>query len=42
MPDRAHAIDAKARATQMEAAGKLSSADAAKIKAMANRIIKSK
>ncbi|MDE2100404.1 MAG: hypothetical protein KGL39_24340 [Patescibacteria group bacterium] len=37
MPDRSHAIDAKARATQMEKAGKLSPSSAAKIKAKANK-----
>ena len=39
MPDRAHAANAKARATQMVAKGKLSSSTAAKIKAKANRIL---
>lgn len=37
MPDRSHAANAKARATQMEKAGKLSPASAAKIRAKANR-----
>jgi len=37
MPDRAHAANAKARATQMVKKGKLSPAAAAKIKAKANR-----
>lgn len=37
MPDKAHAANAKARATQMVAKGKLSPASAAKIKAKANR-----
>lgn len=39
MPDRTHAVDAKARATQMVARGKLSAASAAKIRAKANRIL---
>ena len=39
MPDRAHAIDAKARATQQVNAGKLSASEAAKIKAKANRVL---
>jgi hypothetical protein len=37
MPDRAHAVNAKARATQMVKRGKLSAASAAKIRAKANR-----
>lgn len=37
--DRAHAANAKARATQMVNAGKLSSSSAAKIRAKANRIL---
>jgi len=37
--DRAHAANAKARATQMVKAGKLSSASKAKIDAKANRIL---
>ena len=37
--DRAHAINAKARATQMQKAGKLSASSAAKIKAKANRFL---
>jgi hypothetical protein len=37
IPDKSHAANAKARATQMEAAGKLSSGAAAKIKAAANK-----
>lgn len=36
IPDKSHAANAKARATQMEAAGKLSPSTAAKIKAKAN------
>jgi len=39
MPDRAHAANAKARATQMVKRGKLSSSAAAKIRAKANRIL---
>lgn len=40
MPDKAHAANAKARATQMVKAGKLRPAAAAKIKAKANRKLK--
>lgn len=39
MPDREHAANAKARATQMVKAGKLSRADAAKIRAKADKIL---
>jgi hypothetical protein len=39
MPDRSHAANAKARATQMVERGKLSPASAAKIRAKANRIL---
>ena len=39
MPDRSHAVNAKARASQMVKAGKLSSASKAKIDAKANRIL---
>jgi hypothetical protein len=39
MPDKAHAANAKARATQMVDAGKLSPSSASKIKAKANRIL---
>lgn len=39
MPDRSHAANAKARATQQEKAGRLSSAEKAKIDAKANRIL---
>ena len=42
MPDRSHAANAKARATQMVKRGKLSAASAAKIRAKANRILGSK
>jgi hypothetical protein len=40
MPDRAHAINAKARATQMRKKGKLSASSAARIHAKANRVLK--
>ena len=39
MPDRGHAANAKARATQQVKAGNLSSGAAAKIRAKANRIL---
>jgi len=39
MPDRAHAANAKSRATQQVAKGNLSPASAAKIKAKANRVL---
>ena len=39
MPDKAHAANAKARATQMVAKGKLSAWSAAKIKAKANKVL---
>lgn len=39
MPDKAHAANAKARATQMVKRGKLSPSSKAKIDAKANRII---
>lgn len=39
MPDRSHAANAKARATQQVNAGRLSSAQAAKIRAKANRVL---
>lgn len=42
MPDRSHAANAKARATQMVKRGKLSPAKAAKIRAKANRILNRK
>lgn len=38
--DRAHAANAKARATQMEEAGKLSPSAKAKIDAKANKVLK--
>lgn len=37
IPDKAHAANAKARATQAVNAGRMSSEEAAKIKAKANR-----
>jgi hypothetical protein len=39
MPDRSHAANAKARATQGVKRGTLSAASAAKIRAKANRIL---
>jgi hypothetical protein len=39
MPDKAHAANAKARATQMEKRGKLSPASKEKIDAKANRVL---
>lgn len=39
MPDRAHAANAKARATQMVNVGKLSPASKTKIDAKANRLL---
>lgn len=39
MPDKAHAANAKARATQMVDKGKLSSSAAARIRAKANKIL---
>lgn len=42
MPDKAHAANAKARASQMANAGKLSSSAKAKIDAKANRVLASK
>jgi hypothetical protein len=39
MPDRSHAANAKARASQQEAAGRLSPGEKAKIDAKANRIL---
>jgi len=40
MPDRAHAANAKARASQMEKKGKLSESAKEKIDAKANRMLK--
>lgn len=39
VPDKAHAANAKARATQMVEKGKLSASTAAKIRAKANRVL---
>jgi len=39
MPDKSHAANAKARATQMVNAGKLSPSSKAKIDAKANRVL---
>lgn len=39
IPDKAHAANAKARASQMEKKGKLSSSSKAKIDAKANKIL---
>lgn len=39
LPDRAHAANAKARATQQVKAGNLSASSAAKIRAKANRVL---
>lgn len=39
MPDKRHAANAKARATQMVKRGKLSRSAAARIKAKANRVL---
>ncbi len=39
MPDRAHAANAKARATQMVKRGKLSGSEAAEIRRKANRML---
>jgi hypothetical protein len=39
MPDRSHAANAKARATQMVEKGKLSKTAAARIRAKANQIL---
>lgn len=39
MPDKSHAANAKARATQMVSKGKLSASSAAKIRSKANRIL---
>ena len=39
MPDKSHAANAKARATQMQKKGKLSATDKAKIDTKANKIL---
>jgi hypothetical protein len=40
MPDKSHAANAKARATQLVEKGKLSTASAAKIRAKAERVLR--
>ena len=42
IPDRAHAANAKARASEMEKKGKLSKSSESKIDAKANKILKGK
>lgn len=42
MPDKAHAANAKARATQMENKGKLPASSKAKIDAKADKVLKGK
>ena len=42
VPDKAHASNAKARATQMEEKGKLSPSTKSKIDAKANKVLKGK
>lgn len=42
MPDKSHAANAKARATQAVKAGRMSGGTAAKIKAKADRVLGSK
>jgi hypothetical protein len=42
MPDKSHAKNAKARASQMEKKGKLSSAEKSKIDAKADKVLKGK
>ena len=42
MPDRAHAANAKARASEMEHKGKLSAGEKSKIDAKADRVLKRK
>jgi hypothetical protein len=39
IPDKSHAVNAKARATQMVKRGKLSAASAAKIREKANKML---
>lgn len=41
MPDKSHAANAKARATQMADKGKISKAQESKIDAKANKVLKS-
>lgn len=40
MPDKSHAANAKARATQMENKGKISASTKSKIDAKANKVLK--
>jgi hypothetical protein len=42
MPDKAHAANAKARVTQQVKKGNISSSEAAKVRAKANRILGTK
>lgn len=42
VPDKSHAANAKARATQAVNAGRMSPSTASKIKAKANRVLKGK
>jgi hypothetical protein len=42
MPDKSHAANAKARATQMVEKGKLSESSAGKIRAKANKVLGNK
>ena len=42
MPDKSHAANAKARATQAKKAGRMSASTEAKIDAKANRVLKEK
>jgi hypothetical protein len=42
MPDKAHAANAKARAAQQEKAGKLSAAEAKRIDAKADKVLRGK
>lgn len=42
IPDKSHAANAKARATQAVKAGRMSASEAAKIKAKANKTLKGK
>lgn len=42
MPDKSHAANAKARATQQVKKGNLSSSQAAQIRAKANKVLKGK
>lgn len=42
IPDKAHAINAKARSTQMVEAGKLSPSEKKKIDTAANKVLKKK